>query len=181
MLAVPSGSPLVVRPAATADVSALAEIRNASWRSAYVGILPDSELRRMTDRRSQLLIHETLRRRGSFALLVEDAAGPFGYTLAGPQPRRILPFRGEVYELYLHPSRQRRGAGTRLLTSTLWELSTRGLTPAMLWVLERNDARHFYAGCGGRMAGRSPVEIGGRSLQRIAYGWDEFLPLPMPN
>jgi GNAT superfamily N-acetyltransferase len=89
-----------------------------------------------------------------------------------------LPFRGEVYELYLHPEHQRRGGGTQLLTSTLWQLSARGLTPAMLWVLERNDARHFYAGCGGRPVRRDRIDVGRQSLVRVAYAWDEFLPLP---
>ena len=180
MLLLPTASPYRVRPATRADVAALARIRNASWRAAYGGIVPEHELNAMSLARSGRVISDTLarRRHGQFVMTIERRGRPLGYTLAGPQPRRDVPFRGEVYELYIDPAAQRRGAGTQLLTATLWRLSELGLTPAMLWVLEQNDARHFYAGCGGRPIARAPVTVGARSLRRVAYAWDEFLPLP---
>lgn len=178
MLSLPTASPYQVRLATRADVPALARIRNASWRAAYGGIVPAAELDAMTIARSSRLIAGTIARRGRVVMVIERRGRPLGYTLAGPQPRAHVPFRGEVYELYIDPAVQRRGAGTQLLTATLWRLSALGLTPAMLWVLEQNDARHFYAGCGGRPIARAPVTVGGRSLRRVAYAWDEFLPLP---
>lgn len=180
MLALPRPTPWQVRVGHRGDTATLARVRNASWRAAYRSIMPAAELRRMTLARSSAVIERTLGggRRGQFVMVVEDARGPFGYTLAGPQPRADLRHRGEVFELYLHPDMQRRGAGTQLLVSTLWELSALGSWPAMLWVLAANSAGRFYASCGGRPFRREPLDVGGRVLERIAYSWDGFLPLP---
>jgi GNAT superfamily N-acetyltransferase len=89
-----------------------------------------------------------------------------------------LPFLGEVHELYLHPSWQRRGVGRKLLVHAIWELVTLREHPVCLWVLAQNHARHFYEGCGGVALGTREIDLGGRRVQKILYGWHEQLPLP---
>jgi GNAT superfamily N-acetyltransferase len=171
-----------IRDACRADVPQLAAVRNASWRAAYRGIVPDAELDRMSLSRSSALLQKAIsdRRRGKILLLAESKPGhPCGYVYAGPQPDHKLRHAGEIYELYLVPQEQRHGIGTRLLAAALWRLSALGSSPVMLWVLAANRAQRFYASCGGRPILRASIEVGGRRLERIAYSWRDFLPLPL--
>ena len=173
---------LEVRRARPDDVPVLARVRSASWAAAYAEILPASELRRVSTHRSAAYLSQAAadRRAGRRLLVVaERGADPFGYALCGPQQDpRLRTYRGEVYELYLHPDRQRQGAGRRLLSQAIWDLLGDGLDPVMLWVLARNSARHFYESCGGMLVASSPIVLGGVRTTKLAYGWDEALPLP---
>jgi GNAT superfamily N-acetyltransferase len=180
MMALPHATPWRVRDARRADMPRLAEVRNESWRAAYEGIVPRAHLDAMSVARSRRVLEASVsrRRQGHAVLVVEDADGPFGYALAGPQARTDLGHAGEIYEIYLRPDKQRSGAGSKLLASTLWRLCELGLTPVMLWVLARNPARRFYASCGGEPFRRERIEMSGRTLYRVAYSWEAFLPLP---
>lgn len=179
-MALPLVTPWRVRDARRADLSRLAEVRNESWRAAYRGILPRAHLEAMTLSRSRRVLETSTarRRQGHGVLVVEDGEGPFGYAIVGPQPRPELGHAGEIFEIYLRPDRQRRGAGSKLLASALWRLCELQLTPVMLWVLARNSARRFYASCGGEPFRRERIEMSGRTLYRVAYSWEGFLPLP---
>lgn len=158
----------------------LARVRLASWRDAYAGIVPDAELQRMDARRSALRMHQAMRsRRGQVLLLVhQPEKPPFGYVWFGPQPDRGLGFAGEIFELYLHPDHQHQGAGRRLLSAALWQLAEMSLWPVLVWSLAENPARHFYEACGGRQVLAGTVEVAGRTLPRVGFGWDDVLPLP---
>ncbi len=171
---------LVVRPATVADAATLGRVRVETWRDAYAGILPDAELRRLDPRRSaQRLRHAMGTRRGQVLLAVQEPGeAAFGYAWAGPQPDREFGFRGEIYELYLQPRYQQRGAGRRLLSATLWHLAEHALWPALVWSLAKNPARHFYEACGGRQVLAGTVEVAGHVLPRVGFAWDGFLPLP---
>jgi GNAT superfamily N-acetyltransferase len=170
-----------IREAAADDGARLAWIRTASWRDAYRDIIPPLALERIAGRDAQRMAHAVRHRgRGHTIWLAEDRQHTaFGYAWAGPQTDRALPFLGEVFELYLHPAWQRARAGTALLTHTIWALLAARLHPVALWVLADNHpARRFYETMGAVEVARRAVDVGGRPLEKIAYGWHEQLPLP---
>ena len=181
MLALPTlDAPVRLRPARRGDVDALASVRIASWQHAYRTILPAAELRGMTMAASIAKFERALYRPrfDEHLLVATHDDRPIGYAMGGIQPDRRLAFRGEIYELYLHPNHQHRGIGRALLARSIWTLVARGLNPVMLWVLARNSARHFYAACGGTLVANSRITVAGRRLPRLAYGWRDALPLP---
>ncbi len=170
-----------VRRAKTSDVPTLARIRAESWREAYREILPPSVLAGIDLPRCALRMRQAVvgQQRGKRLLVAEDAGGAvIGYAWCGPQADRRLPFRGEIYELYLLPGRQGQGVGRTLLGSAIWSLVDLGLNPVLVWVLASNDARHFYESCGGELVARSPIDVDGYETTRLAYGWRRALPLP---
>ena len=173
-------SDVAIRRATPADAARLAWVRTASWRDAYAEIIPPRTLERIATHDADRMRRAVIDRRfGQTVWVVTDAANViFGYAWSGPQTDRSLPFLGEIYELYLHPAWQGRGAGRMLLTHAIWELVSVGQHPACLWVLAENDARHFYESCGGTPVGSRNVELGGRTTKKILYGWHEQLPLP---
>jgi hypothetical protein len=61
----------------------------------------------------------------------------------------------------------------------LWTLIDLDLHPVLVWVLERNPARHFYETCGGTLVARGSIDFGESRATRLAYGWSDSLPLPL--
>ncbi len=171
----------MVRRATPSDAAVLGHVRAASWRDAYTGIVPAAELRRLDPHRSAMRMRHAMdSRRGQVLLLIQAPGQPaFGYAWAGRQHDRAFSYAGEVYELYVHPDHQERGAGRRLLTATLWHLAEHALWPVLVWSLAENRARHFYEACGGRQVLADTVEVAGKELPRVGFGWDDFLPLPV--
>lgn len=181
MLALATGPGVTVRLARREDVPGLVRLRRRSWRDAYRGILPSNELERATgpDSADRLLRAFGSRSRGQRLLVAERPdGGLLGYAWCGPQPIRALDHPGEVYELYLDPSAQCRGVGSRLLDAAIWSLIGMSLHPVLVWVLAQNPARYFYETRGGVIIAKGTIRVGEYVTTRVAYGWSESLPLP---
>jgi GNAT superfamily N-acetyltransferase len=171
---------VALRRAHARDIGPLARVRIASWQHAYAAILPPAELDRMTVNANRMRFGRAIFRPrwGEHVLVAARDDCPIGYVMGGLQPDKRLAFRGEIYELYVHPDEQSRGVGRALLARSIWTLIGRGLNPVMLWVLAENPARHFYESCGGTLVAGSPISVAGVRLPRLAYGWRDALPLP---
>ncbi len=179
----PVGAPtqsFSIRAARPGDAPRLAFVRAASWRAAYREIIPARTLERIVvgdGERMRRAIGE--RAPGEHVWIAQDDDNlPFGYAWCGPQRDRRFSCLGEIYELYLHPTWQRRGAGRRLLVHALWQIVERGLAPVMVWVLAENDARFVYEGCGAVAIADERIQLGSRPTTKIAYAWRDTLPLP---
>jgi GNAT superfamily N-acetyltransferase len=161
----------IVRRGRPADAEALDRIFRASWTNAYRGILPEASLRKLVDRRG----HAWWRAAAAGAdagLLVAEAAGELaGYATFG-RARTALPFRGEIYELYLSPLHQGLGIGVQLFESARQKLDERGLDGLIVWALTENTgACDFYRRRGGAELGSSSERFGGRDVAKTLFGW----------
>jgi L-amino acid N-acyltransferase YncA len=168
---------ITIRPARLKDARTLAQIYVESWRNTYAGMLPDKYLLRpdWEEREFRSWRHVFMRQgRRDVVLAAEDnAAGVIGFVSAGPSRNSALPFRGEVYTLYLRPDFQGRGLGKRLFISASRRLMA-GIGPSMVvWVLKPNPARFFYAALGGRFIARRPSTFAGQAIEELAYGWED--------
>lgn len=172
---------LRVRSGTDADVPALAKIRVTSWHEAYTGILSAEALRQIDERQSSQGLRRTLakRRRGARLLVVESRRdGLLGYSAGAPTHFGRARCRGEIQELYLDPTAQRRGIGRLLLSGMIWELVALGLRPVIVRVLARNPARFFYAACGGELVEQGFTKFGGQRLAQLGFAWRKTLPMP---
>ena len=169
-----------VRPARPSDVPALARIHVESWHRAYAHIIAPHNLAKTTLDRSETRFRGFFRASGRTRIdLLEGPAGPIGYVNYGVSETTQLGARGEVYELYLAPEAQGRGAGRSLLAAGLWGLAAAGLLPVQVWVLRDNlRARRFYARMRGRELAVGWVDVGDQRLAKVAYGWANYLPWP---
>ena len=162
---------LAIRRATPDDAGAIADVHDQAWRSAYRGILPGTELERMIARRGPAWWERAVRRR--VPILVLDPGtddGPAGYVTFGQSRARTLPFRGEIYELYLKPEYQGLGFGRELFGAAKEELAARGRRSLVVWALADNEPA-FYMRLGGRPVGRSVDRIGEALLPKVAFGW----------
>lgn len=166
------------------DAGRLADIHVASWMDTYRATFDPRTLARTTVSRSRTRFHLALsRRHGAHGIAVLEhlpTGQLWGYVTVGRQRLDRYPYRGEIFELYVDPMYQGRGAGRRLLSAGIWTLVNHGLNPVMLWVLEDNTAaRRFYERCGGLLFASGDARVGDELHTTAAYGWPATLPIPM--
>jgi ribosomal protein S18 acetylase RimI-like enzyme len=166
-----------IRPAATADCRAIAEVHVASWQETYGGLLPEAVIARqgVDDRETQW--RRTLERdpRLSDVFVADHDGAVVGFVASGPRRGDVLKQDAEFYALYLLRAHQRRGMGRALCRAGALRLRERGLHSAAAWVLRENEpARRFYEGIGGTLVGERTANEAGATLVEVAYGWDEL-------
>lgn len=147
-------NPVTIRSASAADARVIAEIRVASWRATYAGIVPSSVLDRMSVERNEAWLADRLAHEGGAGTLVVETEADgrrevAGYALLSACQDDDAPGLGEVQAIYLRPDARGRGLGRPLFEAALIRLSELGFGTAVLWVLEANaPARRFYARTG---------------------------------
>ncbi|HEX5589041.1 MAG TPA: GNAT family N-acetyltransferase [Candidatus Limnocylindrales bacterium] len=168
----PSSIP-VVRPATAADARSIAEIRIASWRATYAGIVPAAILERMDLARNEAFFGGLIAAEPPRAtLVVEDAEGRIaGFALAAPSRDDDAPGCGEIEAIYLRPEARGRGLGRPLLDAAAASLLAAGFGTVVLWVLTANvGARRFYERAGFGPDGTARMlDFDGTPIEEIRY------------
>lgn len=157
----------MIRPAALSDVDELARVQVDTWRAAYRGILADRYLDSLhVD--SRVRWWERFLRDGAVVHVAEVDGDVVGFCSVGASDDRGW---GEVFALYVHPSRWEKGHGGRLIEAGEGSLRREGFSRALLWVLRSNDrARAFYERRGWRLGKPFRVEeIGGVQVSEVRY------------
>lgn len=96
-----------------------------------------------------------------------------GFISFGAAREDFAGYAGEIYALYLLRAWQGTGAGRGLFDAARQSLRACGINTLYLWVLADNPSAGFYRHLGGREIGRKMIDIGGKQLEEIAYGWKE--------
>ena len=160
-----------IRRAKANDAAAVAEAHDEAWRTAYQGIIPGAELRRLINRRAPTWWDSAIRK-GSRIALLQFGDKNAGYANYGRNRARSLYYDGEIYELYLRPEYQGLGFGRRLFTAARRDLAQSALKSLIVWALSENDyAVEFYRALGGKPVARSSEKFGSRVLDTGAFGW----------
>jgi GNAT superfamily N-acetyltransferase len=164
----------LLRPAALADVRAIAEVHVASWQAAYRGLLPDPVLAKLEVEPREQMFRQVLTapRTPGMALWVGESQGRIdGFVAFGPERDRGEEALGEIYALYADRRAWGTGLGTALLAQACDQLRRSGCSEAVLWVLDSNRrARGFYERRGWRADGGRKAEMQeGLLLQEVRY------------
>jgi len=161
-----------IRRAKASDAAAVADTHDEAWRGAYQGVIPGVELEKLVTRRGADWWDSAIRKGSRIAILAfgDKVAGYANY---GRNRARSLFYDGEIYELYLRPEYQGLGFGRRLFTSARRDLAQSGLKSLVVWALADNDpATEFYRALGGKAVARSSERFGERSLDKVAFAWN---------
>lgn len=137
---------IIVRRPALADVDRLAAINVATWRSAYVGIVPTGYLDAMAldSYRERWVRNVTEGRPGAsfFAAELDGRVAAYGICGAYRPQEDAEPEDtdgwGELYAIYTDPPLQGRGLGAAVHEAMLGRLISDGHREAALWVLRDN-------------------------------------------
>src|SRR5262245_24128770 len=117
-----------IRRARPEDARGIAEVHVDSWQAAYLGIVPAAHLNALDVAGRTATWHNILSGRMSGTWVLVDDSRVAGFASGGPSrdpdadKRRV----GEVYALYLTPSRWGRGLGFELMQSVLADLRVQG-------------------------------------------------------
>lgn len=170
-----------IRSANVDDAHGIAQVQAASWKTTYAGIVPDAYLQSLNaelrcERWKELLAAPT-----SESFVAENEAGVFGFVVGGPLREPIAEYDAELYAMYLFREFQRQGVGRRLVAELAAALHNREFRRMVAWVLEKNPAVGFYQRIGGVLIAQKEIEIGGASLQELAFGIgiDDLLRAPI--
>jgi len=165
---------ITIRSANSADAGAIARLDVETWRAAYAGVLSESYLVGLSERRREagwrsVILHEPR----DVRVAVDAGGGILGFGSCGPS-RGERDFAGEVFTLYVDPDLHNRGIGRRLLIALFRRLVAVGRNSAILWVLRDNPSRFFYERLGGRQVARKTLNVGGAAVEALAYGWADL-------
>jgi ribosomal protein S18 acetylase RimI-like enzyme len=164
-----------IRRALGSDADAIADVHDAAWRTSYRGLIPGRELERLISRRGPAWWRKAISR-GSNLLVLDFDDSVAGYVSYGRNRAPGIPYRGEIFELYLSPEHQGLGFGSRLFRAARRNLSAHGLGSVIVWALADNEAAvDFYQRMGGRIVRRSQERFGDQDRERVAFGFPDLL------
>lgn len=142
-----------LRPATPADADAIAAISVRTWHHAYADIAHPQTLAER-DLESQTARWQTrLSSREIETVVAQTGGSTIGYATTGPgDDPDSAEHTGSLLALYVDPSAQGAGHGTRLLDDAVRRLRLAGYREATLWVFAEYDrARRLYERHGWRL------------------------------
>jgi ribosomal protein S18 acetylase RimI-like enzyme len=165
---------ITIRPARPGDARGIARLDVETWRTTYAGLLSNSYLVGLSERRRESGWRMVILREPRDVRVAVDASGViFGFGSCGSSRGERF-FAGEVFTLYVSPDRQNQGVGRRLLIALFRRLVAVGRNAAIIWVLRDNPARFFYERLGGHQVSRKAIAFGGATVEALAYGWRDL-------
>lgn len=176
---------ILIRDAMVEDAAGMAKVHVDTWRTTYGGIVPDDFLANLRYERSQARWEEYLTNQAqnrSRSFVAHTQVGQIvGITTGGVIREAVGSFDGELYGLYLLKEYQGFGIGRRLVQRVVQYLRSQGFHSMMLWVLKENPTCRFYEHLGGRLVAEKTIELGGKVLDEVGYGWDDLSLLSVPS
>lgn len=169
-----------IRTAIPADANQIAHVHIDSWRTTYRGIMPDEYLDKL-DLQARVNYWDKILAEQCDHVFVADIDGLIvGFATAG-KSREDNNFDSELYAVYVLQQHQRKNIGRLLMRATANHLQARGYQSMYVWVLVDNHSKQFYERLGGEHITEKTIEIGGRQLKEVAFGWRAFHQLTTPN
>jgi ribosomal protein S18 acetylase RimI-like enzyme len=166
-----------IRCALPDDAPGIAQVRIASWRTTYRGMIPESYLDGMKLEDSTALWQRVLTagRNTTSVFVAEDEAGVCGFAAGLMLPERKFDIDAELTAIYLRPDRQRMGLGRRLVGEVTKAQRAHGASGLLTWVIAGNHgARTFYERLGGEILTEQPFQWDGMNLVEAGYGWRDL-------
>jgi ribosomal protein S18 acetylase RimI-like enzyme len=162
---------LTIRKAKIEDAGSIAHVQVETWKTTYAGIVSDVFLASLNKEDRMRSWQEQILADSISIFLAEDETGIFGFVAGGAVREKLDDYDAELYAIYLLRERQRQGVGRILGLALASALQARGFTSMLVWVLEQNPSMSFYERLGAVQVARKIIDIGGASLQELAFGW----------
>ena len=162
-----------VRPATAEDADAIGQVQVETWRAAYQGLMPDEAIAQFDVEERRRMWREGLGRAprpGSATFVAELEGEVVGFASVGAARDEDDPSTGELYAIYLHPTRWDRGIGRALLERAEESMRSSGFELAILWVLEGNErGERFYRAAGWEEDGSKLDQFQGATVTEVRY------------
>ncbi len=163
-----------IRKAELQDVAGIAKVHVDSWRTTYKGIVPDTFLASLSYGNREKIWASGIEQNNVY--IAEDDTGQIVGFASGGKERtgKYEAYVGELYAIYLLEGQQGKGLGRKLIQTVVDDLKEKKLNSMLIWALIENPACRFYEALGGKEIDTAKIEIDGKKLSEIAYGWDDL-------
>lgn len=163
-----------IRKATVTDAEGVARVQVDSWHSTYMNIVPDEYLRKMTYESREQKWKDIISKQPVY--IAENNEGKIiGFSSGGPERTGKYPgFEGELYAIYISKEHQRKGLGKLLLEPIIQELKKQKIYSMLVLVLEDNVSRFFYEKVGAKKVDTTEIEVSGKKLNEVVYGWKDI-------
>ncbi|AOM84482.1 GNAT family N-acetyltransferase [Salisediminibacterium beveridgei] len=164
---------MIVRKARISDARGIAKVHVDSWLSTYRGIIPDQYLDQLTYENRERLWERNIPEGIVFVAEVEGEIVGFS---SGSEERsgNYEGFNGELSAVYLLEAHQGKGIGSLLVEAIVNELLAMNIRSMVVLVLKDNPSRFFYEALGGTIIDTLEIEIAGKNLSELVYGWEDI-------
>ncbi len=136
---------LLIKKADESLIESMTKTVTESWKSAYTGLIAESDLKSFTDYDYRKSYFEKLFESGEYAYVILCDGKVEGVCTVVDGIDKDVFGSCTVNQLYISPEYQRIGFGRKLLSHTLREMRREGFKRATLYVLDGNDnAVRFY-------------------------------------
>jgi len=164
-----------IRSARVEDARAISEVHIESWRATYPGIVPQDYIESLDVDVFTKRWADRLASHPEMLIFVAEAGERIcGFASGGPSRAEIPGFPGELYAIYLTPGSQLKGIGSRLFGAVVDGLLRDECNAMYVWVLDQNPSKSFYRRMGGQELSSAEIELGGRLLKEVSYGWSDL-------
>lgn len=162
----------MLRPAAAADLPAVAAIHIASWRVTYVNELSPAYLAALRVEDRVALWQQRLAQGARLQVAEARGGGLLGFCASGlsrdaDEPRGVW----EIWNIHLLPERKGTGVGSRLFDAAAVLANEHQCDQLTLWVVATNErARRFYEHKGLAWDGTAKVvTLGTEQMHEVRY------------
>ncbi|WP_368298031.1 N-acetyltransferase family protein [Cytobacillus firmus] len=161
-----------IRAAELSDAGGIAKVHVDSWRTTYKNIIPEEFLENLSyQSREELWIN--IIPKGIVFVAKNDEGQIVGFSSGGKERSGdYKEYQGELSSIYILKEFQGQGIGKALVKSVTKELGKSGMDTMLVFVLADNNSTLFYEAMGGKVIDKIEVEIAGKKLYELVYGWD---------
>lgn len=165
---------MLIRKATEKDAVDIARVHVESWRTTYKGIVPDLYLNNLSAEEREQNWLNGIKENGVY-IAEDESAEIVGFATGGKERTgKYQAYDGELYAIYLLKTAQGKGLGRKLFEVIVDDLKKKGFNSMLIWALVENPACHFYEKLGGERIDTAEIEIGGKRLGEVAFGWQGF-------
>ena len=107
-------------------------------------------------------------------IVTDNQSTILGFVNGGLERENDPVYTAELYALYLLKNYHGHGYGEVLFRTIVREFLEQNYTAMLLWVLSTNPSRGFYEKMGGQYLKTKAIDIGGETLEEVAYGWTDL-------
>ena len=171
-----------IRPAELSDAAGIARVHCLTWKEAYRGILDDTYLESLSQKRLTARWRATLEHRSQDldeqVFVAMQGKAVIGFLTIGASREAFAPWESEIGMIYILKEHRGAGIGRVLMKAAADHSIRRGMFSCGLWVLRDNGGgRDFYEVLKGEPTGRKTDSVGGHLVQLVAYWWSEVATL----
>nr|WP_263327024.1 GNAT family N-acetyltransferase [Neobacillus sp. Marseille-Q6967] len=163
-----------IRKAVLSDAKGIAKVHVDCWKTTYKNIVSDEYLNNLTYDSREKLWKNNIPNGGVY--IAENKEGEIvGFSSGGKERSGIYNgFEGELYAIYILKENQGNGIGKALVKPIVDEIKEMGLNSMLVLVLKDNISRLFYEALGAKKIDTVEVEVAGKKLSELVYGWEDI-------